>query len=65
LQDEQPLSLHMTKPDNPTCELTDAEKRDHTSDDRPDRNTVAMKVVGIFGSDTMTLVPVSVEQARV
>lgn len=28
--------------------------------DRPDRYTVAVKVVDIFGNDTMTLVPVNV-----
>jgi PKD repeat protein len=37
-------------------ELTTAE---HTYD-RPGRYTVAVKVVDIFGNDTMTLVPVNV-----
>ena len=41
---------------NRTLELTTAE---HTYD-RPGRYTVAVKVIDIFGNDTMTLVPVNV-----
>lgn len=44
----------------PAYDLTGAEKRDLVQYDRPGRYTVAVKVIDIFGNDTMTLVPVNV-----
>ena len=49
---------------NDTYALSDAEKRGlisapHTYT-QPGRYTVAVKVIDIFGNDTMTLVPVNV-----
>ena len=43
-------------------DISDAEKRDliALTYARPSRYTVAVKVIDIFGNDTMTLVPVSV-----
>ena len=49
----------------PAYDLTDAEKRDPTTAEhiyqRPGRYTVAVKVIDIFGNDTMSLVPVVVD----
>jgi site-specific DNA-methyltransferase (adenine-specific)/adenine-specific DNA-methyltransferase len=51
----------MSRPAKPAYELSDAEKRDLIElCTQAGRYTVAVKVIDIFGNDTMVLVPVSV-----